>query len=63
MQSVQQMHEVRDAEDDKRIGQVFTTMLFFTVLMVLGPISTYFLTKNYIWESKRNLLILLSLIR
>jgi hypothetical protein len=38
--------------DDRRLGEVFRTMLFFTVLMVLAPISTYFFTKNYIFESK-----------
>ena len=47
--TIQEMH----AESDKRVGQVFQTMLIFTVLMVLGPISTYFLSKVYVFESKR----------
>ncbi len=47
VQTVQEMH----METDRRVGEVFKTMLIFTFFMVLGPISTYFLTKNYIWES------------
>lgn len=52
MQTVQDLHNASNAENDKRVGEVFRTMLGFTVLMVLGPIGTYFFTKNYIWESK-----------
>ncbi len=52
MQTVEQMHQVYDAENDRQVGAVFRTMLLFTGLMVLGPISTYFLSKNYIWESE-----------
>lgn len=53
MQTVEEMHMARDADADKRVGEVFKTMLIFTGLMVLGPISTYFMSKNYIWESNR----------
>ncbi len=38
------------AQADKRIGQVFRTMLLFTLAMVLGPISSYFLSKKYVFE-------------
>jgi hypothetical protein len=48
--SVQDLHEKNNAETDRRIGVVFRTMLIFTVCMVLGPISSYFLSKKYIWE-------------
>jgi hypothetical protein len=34
----------------RKIGEVFATMLMFTALMVLGPISAYFLSKSYIFE-------------
>ena len=46
--TVEEMHE----ESDKRVGEVFRTMLIFTFFMVLAPISTYFWTKGYIFESK-----------
>ena len=52
MQTVQDLHNANNAESDKRVGEVFRTMLMFTGLMVLGPIGTYFFTKNYVWESK-----------
>ena len=51
MQTIDEMHMANDAEANQRIGEVFKTMLAFTVMMVLGPISTYFLSKNYVWES------------
>lgn len=49
-QTQNQVHTVEDlhSEADRRVGQVFQTMLIFTTMMVLGPISTYFLSKNYI---------------
>jgi len=47
------MDDIRRAED-KRIGQVFSTMLIFTTLMVLAPISTYFLSKSYVFEGYFN---------
>jgi hypothetical protein len=34
----------------RRVGEVFRTMLIFTGLMVLGPISAYFLSKSYVYE-------------
>ncbi|CAF0779821.1 unnamed protein product [Brachionus calyciflorus] len=43
---IEEMH----SEADKRVGQVFRTMLFFTSLMVIAPISTYFGTKKYVFE-------------
>ncbi len=46
--SVEQMNE----EADRRVGIVFRTMLLFTVAMVLGPISTYFLSKSYVFEGE-----------
>ena len=45
--------EELNADADRRVGEVFRTMLVFTVCMVLGPISTYFLTKAYVFESNR----------
>ena len=39
-----------NSQVDKRIGAVFRTMLLFTTVMVLGPISSYFLSKTYIYE-------------
>ena len=45
--TIEEMH----TESDRRIGQVFRTMLLFTTMMVLAPISTYFLTKGYVFES------------
>lgn len=50
-QTVQEMNVERDSETEQRIGQVFRTMLFFTTLMVLGPILTYFYSRTYIFES------------
>lgn len=38
------------ADSDKRIGQVFGTMLIFTAMMVIAPISTYFVSKSYLFE-------------
>ena len=57
MQTVQDLHNASNAENDKRVGEVFRTMLGFTILMVLGPIGTYFYTKNYIWESKHQFIL------
>lgn len=51
--TVEEMHMERDAETERRIGQVFRTMLFFTTLMVLGPISTYFYSRTNIFEGKQ----------
>lgn len=48
--SVEEMNNERDAETERRIGQVFRTMLFFTTLMVLGPILTYFYSRTYLFE-------------
>lgn len=48
--TVEEMNMERDAETERRIGQVFRTMLFFTTLMVLGPISTYFYSRTNIFE-------------
>jgi len=45
--TVEEMHE----ESDKRVGEVFRTMLIFTFFMILAPISTYFWTKGYVFES------------
>lgn len=45
---IEEMH----TEADKRVGQVFKTMLVFTSLMVIAPISSYFASKKYIFESK-----------
>jgi hypothetical protein len=42
-----------NGEDDRRISEVFRTMLLFTTLMVVAPISTYFFTKNYLYESMK----------
>ena len=47
---IEEMH----SESDRRVGQVFRTMLLFTVAMVLGPITTYFVTKSYVFEGKLN---------
>ena len=44
--TVEEMHE----DTDRRVGEVFRTMLIFTVFMVLAPISTYFWTKGYLFE-------------
>ncbi len=49
-QTIEEMHIERDAETDQRIGHVFRTMLFFTTLMVLGPIMTYFFSRTYVFE-------------
>lgn len=46
VQSVEEMQQ----NEDRRVGEVFRTMLIFTALMVLGPISTYFLSKGYVYE-------------
>ncbi len=54
-QTVQEMH----METDRKVGEVFRTMILFTIVMVLGPISTYFLTKNYVWESNKRIKIFL----
>ncbi|RNA33392.1 vacuolar ATPase assembly integral membrane vma21 [Brachionus plicatilis] len=43
---IEEMH----TEADKRVGQVFRTMLFFTSMMVIAPISSYFASKKYIFE-------------
>ena len=54
--SIDEMH----SESDRRVGQVFRTMLIFTSFMVIAPISTYFGSKKYIFESnkiKKNLLL------
>lgn len=52
--TVEDMNMERDAETDRRIGQVFRTMLFFTLLMVLGPILTYFYSRTYVFEGNSN---------
>ena len=46
--TVEEMHE----ETDRRVGEVFRTMLIFTFFMVLAPISTYFMSKGYVFESE-----------
>ena len=46
--TVEEMHE----DTDRRVGEVFRTMLIFTFFMVLAPISTYFMSKGYVFESK-----------
>jgi hypothetical protein len=46
--SVQRMHE----EEDRRVGSVFVTMIFFSAAMILAPISSYFLSKNYFFDGK-----------
>lgn len=43
--------EEMQSEADRRVGEVFKTMLVFTSLMVICPISSYFLSKAYIFES------------
>ena len=48
--TIEEMHE----DTDRRVGEVFRTMLIFTVFMVLGPISTYFWTKGYVFEGNFN---------
>lgn len=45
--TVEEMH----SEADKRVGEVFRTMIIFTIIMVLGPILTYFYSRSY-FESK-----------
>jgi hypothetical protein len=45
--TVEEMHN----NADRRIGEVFRTMLIFTTLMVLGPIGTYFYSRTHIFES------------
>ena len=47
---IQEMHTERDSEADRRIGQVFRTMLIFTSLMVVCPIMTYFYSRTHIFE-------------
>lgn len=44
--------EERQSETDRRVGEVFQTMLIFTTFMVLAPISTYFMSKKYLFEGK-----------
>ncbi len=38
--------------NDMELWPIFRKMLFFTILMVVGPISSYFFCKNYIFDGK-----------
>ncbi len=49
--------EEMNNQSDRRVGEVFRTMLIFSVVMVLAPLSTYFYTKNYLFEGKLLLLV------
>lgn len=55
MNRVQQLQ----ANDESQMWPIFRKMLFFTFLMVVCPISAYFLSKAYVFEgkmSKKNIL-------
>ena len=49
------MNRIQQAnETDTQIWPIFRKMLFFTVLMIVCPISSYFISKNYFFEESES---------
>jgi hypothetical protein len=44
------LDEKKDGDDDDRVWSVFSTLLFFTAIMFILPIGSYFLSKSYLFE-------------
>jgi hypothetical protein len=42
--------EQLNKEAEAQIWPIFRKMLFFTILMVLCPISSYFISKSYVFN-------------
>lgn len=47
---------VNSEASEERVSDVLKKLLFFTILMVTVPISSYFLSKSYVFEGKNYLL-------
>lgn len=48
--TVEDLVEQEEAANDRAIWTVFRKMLFFTLLMTLAPIASFFISKGYFFD-------------
>lgn len=48
--TVNELVQQEDNANDKAIWIVFRKMLFFTIMMTIAPLSSFFISKDYVFE-------------